>query len=146
MKRERRWALGVGAGLLTTLAALAAPPAQTAFFESQVRPVLLESCVACHGAGKPQGNLRLDAPLTPSDAQKVLAAIRYDGPVKMPPGEKLSAPKIAALDAWVKAGAPWPKTPPGTRLRVLGARGQSWFFTSRTRSTAAGAPARATRS
>ena len=32
------------------------------FFESQVRPLLAEKCVGCHGAEKQEGELRLDTP------------------------------------------------------------------------------------
>jgi hypothetical protein len=34
-------------------------PAAAAFFESKVRPVLVEHCLGCHGPGKQRGGLRL---------------------------------------------------------------------------------------
>jgi len=42
-----------------TVPARAADPAALEFFEKQVRPVLVEKCVACHGE-KAKGGLRLD--------------------------------------------------------------------------------------
>jgi hypothetical protein len=61
--------------LLATLLALAGPPiAQDAapgseeatFFETRIRPLLIDSCAKCHGAEKQRGGLRLDSrPLRP---------------------------------------------------------------------------------
>src|ERR1700722_8240747 len=78
-------------------------PAEEAFFESKVRPVLVEHCLECHGAEKSKGSLRLDArasmlkggdagpavvPGKPEESTLV-EAIRYDGDVQMPPKGKL---------------------------------------------------------
>ena len=38
----------------------AADPAGDEFFETKVRPVLVEHCVKCHGPTKQQGGVRLD--------------------------------------------------------------------------------------
>jgi mono/diheme cytochrome c family protein len=112
-----------GIGLPKASAAEPSPPQQTEFFEKNVRPVLVEHCQKCHGPMKQQGGLRLDsrqAILKGNDDGPVLKAgdpansrliqaIRQDGLVKkMPPKGKLAPEKIAALEAWVKAGAPWP--------------------------------------
>ena len=35
-------------------------PEQVKFFESKIRPLLVEHCLACHGAEKQSGGLRLD--------------------------------------------------------------------------------------
>ena len=69
-----------------------------AFFESKVRPILIEHCVACHGAKKQEAGLRLDsaaglrkgsengAVVVPGDVEqsKLIAAIRQTGSIKMP--------------------------------------------------------------
>src|SRR4051794_40928547 len=52
--------------VLAALVGLRAPaaaddPAGLQFFEKQVRPVLVERCVKCHGPAKPSGGLRLDS-------------------------------------------------------------------------------------
>lgn len=116
-------------GVLFWLAATtegAAPPAASAenddLFEKQVRPILVEHCLSCHGPDKQKGGLRLDsraALVKGSDAGVVVVsgnaeksllilAVRHSGETKMPPKEKLSTDKIAALTAWVERGLPWP--------------------------------------
>ena len=98
---------------------------QARFFESKVRPVLAERCFSCHGAEKQAGGLRLDSEasllkggasgpaLAAGDPENsaLIRNIRYDGPVRMPPGGKLRADEIAALTEWVKSGARWPAPP-----------------------------------
>lgn len=48
------------------------------------------------------------------NAGTLLKAIRYDGPVKMPPAAKLSDAEAAVLFEWVKMGAPWGQAQPVT--------------------------------
>jgi mono/diheme cytochrome c family protein len=108
---------------LATLAAEDQPvsPEQVQFFESQVRPVLVEHCLGCHGDKKVKAGLRLDSkasalkggdsgpaivPGKPDDSHLV-AAIRYEGP-EMPPKGKLTQRQVEALTQWIKMGAPWP--------------------------------------
>jgi hypothetical protein len=43
------------------------------------------------------------------DASLLVKALRYNASPKMPPAGKLPADQIAAVEAWVKAGAVWPK-------------------------------------
>ncbi len=91
------------------------------FFESHVRPVLVERCVSCHGPDKQKADLRVDslagllaggesgAAVVPGDveASNLVAAIRHDG-WEMPPDGRLPDQQIAALERWVAMGAPWP--------------------------------------
>ncbi|MSU51223.1 MAG: DUF1553 domain-containing protein [Opitutus sp.] len=104
-------------------------PDQLEFFESKIRPIFAEHCYKCHSAesGKSKGSLMLDSrdalrkgggtgpALSEGDPEKslLIQAIRYaDEDLQMPPkeeGGKLSADKIAALEAWVKMGAPDPR-------------------------------------
>jgi cytochrome c553 len=100
-----------------------APPAseptaeQTAFFESKVRPLLVEQCVPCHGPSAQMGGVRLDtaegvrAVVTPGDpdGSRLLRVMHYTGKVKMPPTGKRPDAEIAALATWVRVGAHWPK-------------------------------------
>ncbi|MDR3635570.1 MAG: DUF1549 domain-containing protein [Isosphaeraceae bacterium] len=103
-------------------AAEAIPSAeQVRFFESEVRPVLVEHCAKCHGPNKPKAGLRLDsrtAVLTGGDTgpavvlgkpgeSLLIEAVEYKGP-EMPPSGKLPKEKVAALSKWVEMGAPWP--------------------------------------
>ncbi len=101
---------------------------QTEFFENKIRPVLSKHCYKCHSteATKVKGGLLLDTreaaleggdsgpAVVPGDTEKslLIKAVRYTDPdLQMPPkGEKLSDAQIADLVAWVKMGAPDPRT------------------------------------
>ena len=118
--------------LLVTLALVALTSQSSAndesaqFFESQVRPLLIQNCQSCHGEKKQEAGLRLDsrdALLTggdtgPSivpgkpDESLLIQAVRHDGEIKMPPKKKLAESQIAALTRWVETGATWPVAPP----------------------------------
>lgn len=111
--------------LLGVVPVSAAPtsPADTEFFEKQIRPVLSEHCWSCHGPKKQTAGLRLDSRTAmlkggengPVIDEKqpvnslILKAIRRDGELKMPPKTKLPQRAIDALTVWVKRGAPWPE-------------------------------------
>ena len=110
--------------LVAAAALMAQAPASPDFFESKIRPILANNCYSCHTATA-MGGLRLDGPegltrsgkhgplLTPGDPEKsalILAVRQTDANFKMPMGSKLKESEIADLTAWVKAGAPWPKS------------------------------------
>lgn len=97
--------------------------ADTAFFESKIRPVLVKHCYECHSAeaGKSKGGLMLDTKhgireggetgpaVVPGDAAKslLLTAINHNDPdLEMPP-KKPQLPKevIADFETWINAGA-----------------------------------------
>jgi mono/diheme cytochrome c family protein len=127
------WSLALAGflGLGTAAALQAAPngkpvpvdPQAADFFEREVRPLLLAECAGCHGAAVQQGGLRLDSreallkggargpSIAPGHPERslLLKAVRHDG-LKMPPGKRLPDAKIAALESWVRAGAPWPES------------------------------------
>jgi hypothetical protein len=113
-----------------------ATPDQVRFFESRVRPVLVEHCVKCHGPAKQKSGLRLDSraailaggdtgpAVVPGnlDESLLVTAIRHeDDLLKMPPSRKLDKEQVADLIHWVEIGAPWPgaeqeaAAPSGTR-------------------------------
>jgi len=102
-----------------------AAQAQTDFFETKVRPILVNHCYACHSADtKPAGGLRLDdrngafkggqsgPAVVPGDPQKslLLQRVRHEDPKRRMPkeGDALSAAQIADLTTWIKDGAAWP--------------------------------------
>jgi cytochrome c553 len=104
------------------------PPdrAQLDFFESRVRPLLIQHCYKCHStqAEKLKGGLMLDSAesilkggdsgpaLVPGNPDKslLIEAVRYeDEDTAMPPKGKLPDAAVADLATWVKMGAPWPK-------------------------------------
>jgi hypothetical protein len=97
-------------------------PADLEFFEKQVRPVLVEHCLECHGGKKQQGGFSLAqrdrllkggdsgvalVPGKPEDSP-LLTALAYTGELKMPPSGKLPEAKIEALRQWIAKGAAWP--------------------------------------
>jgi hypothetical protein len=97
-----------------------------AFFEAKIRPVLVESCLKCHGETKANGKLRLDSKaavlkggfsgpaLVPGKAKDslLIKAIRHEDPdLKMPTkGRKLSDAIIADFEKWINLGAIDPRT------------------------------------
>ncbi|MBI85140.1 MAG: hypothetical protein CMJ81_18245 [Planctomycetaceae bacterium] len=94
------------------------------FFETQVRPVLVKRCYACHSsdAQEIKGGLRLDSraaalqggetgpAIVPGNLSESLLidTVNYGATYQMPPKSKLPVAEIAALTNWVKRGAPWP--------------------------------------
>lgn len=93
----------------------------TAFFETQIRPLLSVHCYQCHGADKMQASLRLDfadgwrvggdsgPAVIPGnvDESLLVRAVRYeDDQLQMPPEGKLPDEVIARLVEWVRRGAP----------------------------------------
>jgi Protein of unknown function (DUF1553)/Protein of unknown function (DUF1549)/Planctomycete cytochrome C len=104
-------------------------PDQERFFEAKVRPVLATHCGKCHArtAEKLRGGLHVDSreglrlggdsgpaivPGNP-DESLLIRAIRYrDEELRMPPKTKLPDAVVADFEAWVKMGAPDPRTGP----------------------------------
>ena len=121
-----------------------------AFFEKNIRPVLAERCVQCHGGtpGKAKGGLRLDSravlqkggdsgpALVPGDPNEslLIQAIRYaDDDLKMPPKERLSPKQVSDFETWVKMGAPDPREAAARPTRSLDVAGMEkarefWSF------------------
>ena len=54
------WLLALAAGLLTTDPLFAQVADPNDFFESKIRPVLVEHCIGCHGEKKQEAGLRPD--------------------------------------------------------------------------------------
>jgi hypothetical protein len=94
-----------------------------AFFEQKIRPVLEETCLKCHGAGKASNGLRLDSreaivkggdsgpAVEPEDPENSLLvqAIRHQDGLEMPPKlPMLPESTIADFVTWVRLGVPMP--------------------------------------
>ena len=88
----------VAVPLPTPVASVALDSEQAAFFESKVRPLLIEHCYECHGDKKQKGGLRLDSmpgwqtggdsgpvivPGQPDTSLLIDAILRNDTPVIM---------------------------------------------------------------
>src|ERR1700678_1419235 len=104
--------------MISARAAFAADLDGADLFEKKIRPILAGHGYGCHSGATPFSRLRLDTPQPTRsviDSGKLLAAIRHDGRIKMPPGAPLSPDQIADFEAWIKLGAPDPraeKAPP----------------------------------
>jgi hypothetical protein len=120
------------------------------FFESRVRPLLVENCHRCHStATKQRGNLLLDSragllkggdngpAVVPGHPERslLIKAVGYaDADLRMPPKGRLGAEQVADLTAWVRMGAPWPESaalrPGGLAKTVfdLQERRRHWAF------------------
>ena len=97
---------------------------QTEFFEKQVRPILVNNCVSCHGgkSGVAFAGLRLDTRdgafkgsdsgpvIFPGHAaqSKLMRAVRGELPKRMPPSGSLKDSQIQVLATWIETGAVWP--------------------------------------
>jgi hypothetical protein len=139
--------------LAAALAASAAEPSPEAaltkserdFFESKIRPVLIEHCHRCHAAGAEEvkADFLLDTregirkggvsgrdAVIPGDpaGSRLLAAIRHlDPDLQMPPETKLPEAVIADFEAWIAMGAPDPRDGNSKLPRELAAESH-WSF------------------
>ncbi|PHR95997.1 MAG: hypothetical protein COA78_29270 [Blastopirellula sp.] len=93
------------------------------FFESEVRPILLERCLKCHAGEDAESGLQLTSrhgtliggdrgpaavPGDPSSSL-LITAVKHAGKLKMPRGgDRLTDEQVAALETWIKKGLPWP--------------------------------------
>jgi hypothetical protein len=107
--------------------ALGATAAETAFFESKIRPVLVKHCYECHSAesGKAKGGLLVDTKqgllsggdtgpaVVPGEPGKslLLKAMRHEDPdLAMPPkGPALAKAVAADFETWIREGAADPR-------------------------------------
>ncbi len=94
-------------------------------FDREIRPLLQEHCIECHGEKKQKGELRLDAKVHAfkgghngptilagkSDASPLFQRITStDEDEKMPPkGNSLTASQISLIREWINSGATWPE-------------------------------------
>jgi mono/diheme cytochrome c family protein len=123
------------------LAKLPLPAAGVVDFRKDIQPIFARACLACHGAQKHKGGLRLDVGaaalkggnsgpvIKPGDgahSRLVQLVAGLDAELSMPPkGQKLTPAEVAKLRAWIDQGARWPK-----QAVAAAAAGQSkhWAF------------------
>lgn len=112
--------------LLLPLAAQSGATLESTF--AKVKPVLETQCLGCHNPKLRMANLSLASradvlaggkrgpvvvPGKPEES-RLLAAVRHQGNLRMPPSSHLADGEIAALEAWISAGAPWPENATAT--------------------------------
>jgi len=117
------WAVVLCFWTADVAAATAPTDEQLKFYETSIRPVLVEHCLKCHGPDKQWAAFRLDTRdalikggeggegIVPGDPEmsRLIQAVRQSDPdFKMPPEGKLSDREIADLVKWVEMGAPFP--------------------------------------
>jgi hypothetical protein len=129
-----KFALAAVAVLVCTAAHTA--QAEQVSFRSEVAPILLEHCVACHGAKKAEGGYRLDSfeeLLKPGDSGEapVNAAAEIGGEMlrritsadeseRMPAdSEPLPPAQVEVLRRWAKEGATFEGEIPGKPLSLV---------------------------
>lgn len=93
------------------------------FFETHIRPILVDHCQDCHGEDDQYASLRLDhlagfqkgsdnGPIVvPGNVEKSklwhVLTVDREKDEAMPPGESLSAEQMAAIKQWIEQGAVW---------------------------------------
>src|SRR5579864_1778806 len=110
----------ISAGLLGRNTAAFADDA----FEKEVRPLLVQHCIGCHGPKKQEAGLRLDSkagwqvggkhgpaiqPGKPEQSLLIKAIPGQDGLKPMPPTGRLTQREIAVLSRWIHDGANEPR-------------------------------------
>lgn len=129
--------------LLAFLPVLASAEDGPAYFEKNIRPVLVRQCLSCHSAqSQPvMGNLRLDTrelalkggtrgaaivPGNPNESLLLKAVLHTAGPLKMPPGPKMKDADAVLLAEWIRMGAPWGNS---TAVSTAQKKAKFWAFT-----------------
>ena len=97
------------------------------YFESKIRPLLIERCYDCHSveSGESEGDLLIDsaaailrggvhgALVVPGKPERslLMKVVGYrDRNLQMPPDAKLSEEEINSIREWIRMGAPDPRT------------------------------------
>jgi hypothetical protein len=132
----------------TATAADAPSPDHVAFFEKEIRPILIARCFECHAGEVKKGDVLLDSRealvkegdagpvLVPGkpDESRLLEVLTHTDAVKMPPAGKLPVDEIAKLTEWVRQGAVFPKSAtggtfgPATPEGIAAARKTHWAY------------------
>jgi mono/diheme cytochrome c family protein len=125
------------------ISASSVSPSDAEFFENNIRPLLAEHCYECHGAAseKVKGGLRLNTRagllkggeggpvVVPGHPESSPLIASVKGPVgdhpQMPAKKPaLAPPAVAALEEWIRRGAPDPRDEPASEPP----KGVHWAF------------------
>lgn len=116
----------------------------TDYFETHIRPVLVDYCYECHSSesDEPAGGLLLDTrqglrrggetgpAIVPGETSEslLISAIEYND-LEMPPNEQLSTDQVARFRKWIEMGAPDPRnedSPPKDEPKSEAAENPLW--------------------
>jgi WD40 repeat protein len=127
--------VGANCRLATAEDPPADPPADSPSFSTQIAPILLEQCVACHGAKKAEGGYRLDTyeqmlkagdsgetpvAATGDEVSELVRRLTAEEYERMPAeSEPLLPEQIDAIKKWVTAGAKFDGERPGDLLATV---------------------------
>ncbi|HSU69315.1 MAG TPA: PSD1 and planctomycete cytochrome C domain-containing protein, partial [Tepidisphaeraceae bacterium] len=133
-------------GCVANASGQALKAADLEFFESRVRPVLVDHCYKCHSASaeKLKGGLHLDSrdgvlkggddgpvivPGNPGQSRLIEAVHYTNKDLQMPPKDRLSAQQVADLEKWVAMGAPDPRVgaAPVAKKGIDIEQGRKWW-------------------
>jgi hypothetical protein len=145
MKTLTRFLFTVGAACAIGANAASLSKEHLTYFETKIRPVLVNNCYKCHSAAeKVKGGLTLDSKkgmieggdsgpaIVPGNPQSSLLyrALTYrDADVEMPPNAKLDDKVIANFEQWIRMGAPDPRTGNvKTGKQAMADRRNHWSF------------------
>ena len=124
------------------------PPAATVQvdFNRDIKPILDQSCLRCHGPERPRSHFRLDSrasalkggdngvdiiPGNSTNSPLIRYVARLDPDLSMPPegkGDPLNENQIGLLRAWIDQGVPWGNEVPTNLFDLaLSPRG-GWIF------------------
>ncbi|MGL6076470.1 MAG: PSD1 and planctomycete cytochrome C domain-containing protein [Fimbriiglobus sp.] len=117
------------------------------FYETKVRPLLVEQCYSCHSASakKLKGDLKLDGPtdwlrggssgpaivVGKPDESPLIHSVRRNHKEfsAMPPEKPLTAEQVAVLVKWVEMGAPAPTmAPPKVEKETIAEAQARWPY------------------
>jgi mono/diheme cytochrome c family protein len=118
------WLLASASGFGSLCAEAASPD-----FSRDIEPIFIKRCYECHGPDQQKSKLRFDSkadairggksgtaaivPGKSGDSELIARVTSTDSDEVMPPkGERLEAAQVAALRAWIDAGAVWPEKDP----------------------------------
>jgi mono/diheme cytochrome c family protein len=147
--RSRVFAFWILLGMtVTLLAQLPAAADRGVEFVRDVKPILVKSCLACHGPDRQEGGLRLDGKIAamqggesgpailPGESAKSrmihLVSGMEKGLVMPKKGERLTSEQIGILRAWIDQGAVWPD---GVGLGRGSDKADLWTFQPTTKPT-----------
>lgn len=119
----KNWQLAMTAVSVLLFVTAASADDRGDFFESRIRPVLIEKCKECHTGTTPEGDFRVDhlsdlltggmngpgvVATHPNKGTLLGRLLTDDEDLQMPPDERLAAEVIADFKRWIADGAYWP--------------------------------------